>query len=1168
MKKLLGFFKKRWMITLLGLIALAMIIWFAGPYVAFASYQPLAGIVTRAVVIALLFVGWGMRVFWQRLLAAKASAQLMQGVAQTSISPEAAQSADEVATLHKHFEEVVGLLKKSARKGRSRSLYELPWYIIIGPPGCGKSTALRHSGLEFVLADRYGPQALRGVGGTRNCDWWFTNEAVLLDTAGRYTTQDSQTVVDSAAWRGFLGLLKKYRRRQPINGVLVAMSLADLLVQGSEERTAHARAIRQRIAEVREELGVRFPIYMIFTKCDLVAGFNEFFADLGKEERAQVWGMTFTLSQSEAGPLAHFDAEFDGLLARLNQRLWARLQQERDITRRGLIYGLPLQLAGLRSTLSDFLQAVFGGSRFEEPALLRGVYLTSGTQEGTPIDRMVASVARTFGVERRILAAASGHGRSYFVTNLLKRVVFAEARLVGANRRWEMRRGWIQRGVYAGAVAITVALALAWSASYTANKHYVARVQDSLEAYQVIARQPLPAGADFTAILPRLEAMEAVVSVAQEHAAHVPWYMRLWLYQGKAVSEAARDAYQRELNALLRPRVATRIEELLRASTGNTDAQYHLLKLYLMLGEPDRLEPALLQAWMSLDWQGVLTTQQRGSLEGHLQALLRGGQRPVALNEQLVRDARLGLRQISVAQLVYGRLKRDYLARDDMPFRVSDVVGAPGQKVFVRASGAGLDVAIPGLYTYRGYHEVYLQLSADLAKHVQNESWVLGIAQDRLSEVELQDLRHAMDRLYLADFQIYWDTLLADLQIIPFTSVRQAAEVVGILSGPASPLRSLLDAAARNTSLLDRANEEKKGDDGAGLSAEKSRISRLVESFTGAQQTATLPTPAEGVEKHYAHLSRLTRGADGVPAPIEAVVGLLGELYGYLNSLSGALPGASLQVAQQGGGDILKRVQIEAARQPAPLSTWLTQLSGGSRAATMGGARAELNAKWMGTALAQCERALDDRYPFFRDGTREVTLDDFALLFGPGGLLDKFFEENLKPFIDTVGGQWRVAQGSGMVISDEALRQFRRAQAIKQAYFQGGSNRPSIRFALKPLFLDSQVTQFLLDVDGQQFIYRHGPARPINAQWPGPDGPPQTRVIFDEGGRRASLAKEGPWAWFRILDQARIEVLAADRIAVTFEVDGRSAQYEIQASSVFNPFITKDVQAFRCPARL
>lgn len=62
-------------------------------------------------------------------------------------------------------------------------LYQLPWYVIIGAPGAGKTTALVNSGLHFPLADRFGKSALRGVGRTRNCDWWFTNDAVLLDTA-------------------------------------------------------------------------------------------------------------------------------------------------------------------------------------------------------------------------------------------------------------------------------------------------------------------------------------------------------------------------------------------------------------------------------------------------------------------------------------------------------------------------------------------------------------------------------------------------------------------------------------------------------------------------------------------------------------------------------------------------------------------------------------------------------------------------------------------------------------------------------------------------------------------------------------------------------------------------------------------------------------------------
>ena len=125
----------------------------------------------------------------------------------------------------------------------------------------------------------------------------------LIDTAGRYTTQDSDEAVDAASWKGFLGLLKKYRRRQPINGALIAISLADLSTQSESDRIANARAIRKRIRELHDELGVRFPIYVLFTKTDLVAGFVEFFDDLGREDRNQVWGFHLAAGQG-AGPRA------------------------------------------------------------------------------------------------------------------------------------------------------------------------------------------------------------------------------------------------------------------------------------------------------------------------------------------------------------------------------------------------------------------------------------------------------------------------------------------------------------------------------------------------------------------------------------------------------------------------------------------------------------------------------------------------------------------------------------------------------------------------------------------------------------------------------------------------------------------------------------------------
>ena len=209
---------------------------------------------------------------------------------------------------------------KAASDNKGSYLYDLPWYLLIGPPGSGKTTALVNSGLKFPLSSRGAtPAAIAGVGGTRYCDWWFTEDAVLIDTAGRYTTQDSDAKADKQSWFAFLDLLKKNRPRQPINGVMVAISLEDMMTLSPAEISAHANAIRARLLELHERLKVDFPVYALFTKADLVAGFVEYFGYLGDQGRKQVWGATFQTADKKRNMVGEVPVEFDQLLERLTE---------------------------------------------------------------------------------------------------------------------------------------------------------------------------------------------------------------------------------------------------------------------------------------------------------------------------------------------------------------------------------------------------------------------------------------------------------------------------------------------------------------------------------------------------------------------------------------------------------------------------------------------------------------------------------------------------------------------------------------------------------------------------------------------------------------------------------------------------------------------------------
>ena len=549
----MALFKQAWFIGLIGLLALCLVMWLLGPYVSVGGFAPLASLAGRLIACAIVLMIGGTVLFFIILRRRKANAGLAAGI--TSGDGAAGANEEEVARLRKQFEDAIKALKESRGRRAGVSLYDLPWYVIIGPSGSGKSTILSNSGLRFPLAARFGNKALRGVAGTRNCDWWFTDEAIFLDTAGRYTTQDNDESIDREGWRGFLDLLKRYRRRRPINGVLITISIADLLTLRADERVAHVNAIRARVAELHQHFSMRFPIYVLLTKCDLLPGFVEFFDDFGTEDRAQVWGLTLEVEESRSlGNLREcLQEEFNGLLAHLRARVLRRLNSERDMARRAALFSFPDQVSGVLEMVKEFVYETFAPSSYEEASFLRGVYLTSGTQEGTPIDRLLGGVARSLGIDAKP-ARSKEQGRSYFITRLLRDVIFQESGLTGVNRRFENQRLWIQRATYAGALIFTLSLAVAWTVSYSLNRSFLRDISAAINDYDKVRDASSGDAPDLIAALPRLDVAAHVRDVASSHADSTPWAMRLGLYQGDYFATVAQDAFMREVDHQFMPR--------------------------------------------------------------------------------------------------------------------------------------------------------------------------------------------------------------------------------------------------------------------------------------------------------------------------------------------------------------------------------------------------------------------------------------------------------------------------------------------------------------------------------------------------------------------------------------------------------------------------------------
>ncbi len=1156
---LIMMFANRWGSGIAGFAIASTIIWYLFPVIP-AFQDPAVRVAAILAMLAVCLIVTAVRA-WRKRRREGALAQAITGGGRNPKEAKA-EADDEVARLRERMKQVLARLRK---RGRGRHLYEQPWFILIGPPGSGKTTALLNSGLNFPLARETEDPAVSGVGGTRLCDWWFADEAVLIDTAGRYTTHDSDAAVDRAGWQGFLQILRRTRPRQPVNGVIVVLSLHDLVHADPAERAAQARAVRQRIDEVTEHLKLRVPVYVVFSKSDQLRGFDAYFDDLDPAGRSQVWGMTFPLD----GSVDAFGPEFRLLVGRLQERLVERLQAERAAERRALIGSFPLQVASLEQPLTELLRAAFVGTRLDPAPLLRGVYLTSATQEGTPIDRMTGLLARSFGLDQKhVPSLRPVQGRSYFIDRLLRDVILGEAMLV-ARGPGAMRFHRIFRAAGFSAIGLATAVGglLLWRAE-VANRIAIENAGERLAAFRQsldeIKLDPVEDD-DFTRVSPLLDAAAAVARGSDN-------LLPIGLSQSAKLAQGNRMIYAGALQRVFLPRLIWRLEQQMHARFDDPAFLYEATRIYLMLGSAGPLDADVVRTWMAADWQarygGDLNAELRGRLRQHLDALLAAPLPAIALDGALVEAARATFSRVTVAERVYSRLRAEPSVAAVPEWRPADSLGEIGARLFERPSGHKLTEGMPGFFTAAGYNALMTDLPAT-TRQVAQESWVLGHAQQiPMDGPPVAALEDAVVGLYAADVQKQWDALLGDLALAPFGGRDATLQALYVLSSPQSPLRDLLQSIA--AALQFRPPVAPDGQQG-----------KIASLFTGkaanaaTSAVAASPPALDGLQAHYRPLRDLV--GSGPNPPLDNV---LRQVNGLQQQLATVGPGTTTLPLAPQGGDPLQMLLAEADRQPQPVSRWLRQVAASGNSALGAAVRQAASTSFSSSdgPAGLCRQVVDQHFPFDPASPREASLNDFVKLFAPGGALDAYFQSQIKPFVDTRGAVWKAQAAGGIPapIDDTSLAGFQRAATIRDTLFTAGQLQ--VRFTLTP---DASSDKVTLKLGAASLRTDAGQA--MGFVWPGADGTMDVslradpKVPADSKDAKANDTKpaagavverhaSGTWALFRLFAQGRMTPGGKPgSFRLDFDMDGLHAGFTGQADSAQNPFGGL-LRGFRCPA--
>jgi type VI secretion system protein ImpL len=1128
-----------WFIPTISLILIFLIIWFAGPYFAFADYYPLEAVSNRIIVIITILLVYFLIQLVKYHRKVKNQQNMVADITEDNSVNDVINA--ESTELKDKFNQAFSLLKNN--KAGPSSLTELPWYMIIGSPGSGKTTLLSNSGLKFPLFNEFSNQAIQGVGGTKNCDWWITQDAVLLDTAGRYTSQDSHQEADKSGWTNFLSLIKKYRKK-PVSGLLVSFSMSDLMTLSEYDLNQQVMQMKQRIAEVNDFFATKFPIYIIITKSDMVAGFSQFYETFSHKEREQTFGITFDRNESVAGDLlASFTQKFSALMQSITRRQWQRISLERDASRKSLIYSFSDQFADLKPALANVIENLSKQDDGLTTGIVRGLYFTSGTQYGAPIDRMIAKVSQNFGLKNTAKALWNNDQRSYFIKELLKDVVFPESDQFGVLTGYENRKNTIKKVSMAVAGVFTIALSIGLFISYSNNDHYITLSEKSVDSWSEQYENSNNSG-DIRSYIPALNDFSNNISALIE--LDDAQFSGLGLAQSDSLQGALTASYGRLLSTVLLPYVKTEVE-LQLSNTQEASEQYQALKAYLMLSKTDKRDDEFLIFWLqrNLNNNKYFTATEFVQLSAHIENLIQNKMVLESIDEQLVAKTRQNLRSQPIADIYYKQFKLNYIKDTEM-LSMAQLAGTDWRSVMSTDKDDILTIA--KLYTPDVFSQV---TSSDIKKYLQKvetESWVLGEG----NVINKGALGEQLERIYARDYVNNWQGLLNSISMNKIDNIDALNSALMLLSSVDSPLFLLLDSASQATKLV----EETSTSSLANLSA---KGSALLDKSKKVNALRNNDTSEYFITSQFNKLHELMSDERKtvVQQKMSAVISEISV------ALTFSMKNEQTKIDESAFSslDAFGYVQIE------PLNLWVSQLSSNIKNMRSRLLKNKIDKVWREEILAQCNDIISFKYPFEKSARADASLRDLQDLFGTSGVIHQFFLEHIQPLIKSKAYPWQwkdnVAETHGF--TPEVLAFFEKQNRIRDSLFVMDGNRAQLDFSLKPIFLDSRLAKFKMSIHGRSMSYQFGRPITTNVSWPPENFSANSQFTFiRRDGSEVVEIKNGLFAFFRLLDGADINQVNRNKVEVTFSKNNFKAIYELSGKGKVNPVIFSQLANYKC----
>ena len=503
-------------------------------------------------------------------------------------------------------------------------------------------------------------------------------------------------------------------------------------------------------------------------------------------------------------------------------------------------------------------------------------------------------------------------------------------------------------------------------------------------------------------------------------------------------------------------------------------------------------------------------------------------------------SAQKELSKLPVYQRVYQSLKTRALGVLPADLNLRDQVGPTFDQVFTSADDNKL--VVPQFLTRYGLQSYFVKQRDELVELTAMDSWVLNLTRSvKYSDADRAEIQRQLTEQYISDYPATWRAGMDNLNIRNFESIGQLTGALEQVISGDQPLQRALTVLRDNTQpgvfsekLSAKEREE------ALAEPDYQLLTRLGHEFAPENSTLAVQKDKEST--------------------MQAVYQQLTELHRYLLAIQNApVPGKSALKAVQLRLDQNSSDPIFATRQmaktlPAPLNRWVGRLTDQAWHVVMVEAVHYMEVDWRDSVVKPFNEQLANNYPFNPRSAQDASLDAFERFFKPDGILDTFYQQNLKLFIDN---DLSLEDGdNNVIIREDIIAQLETAQKIRDIFFSK-QNGLGTSFAVETVSLSGNKRRSVLNLDGQLVDYSQGRNYTAHLVWPNnmrEGNESKLTLIGTSGNAPRSISFSGPWAQFRLFGAGQLTGVQDGNFTVRFSVDGGAMTYRVHTDTEDNPF--------------